>query len=126
METGEILGAVIGILLSTVFNSIILWIVGKLGIGISIERFGTAIVAAFLVAIIGFLLHQLTAGWTGMFGGSTGSTLLHIVGSAIILLIVGKMLPGMATKGFLGAIVAAIAIGLVSWLLGLLLKQIVA
>ena len=118
---GTILGTFVGILIATLLNAIVLWIVGKLGIGMIIEKFGTAFVAAFLVAVIGVLLSKLSG---SMFAGSNSaliSTVLHIVVSAVVLLIVDKILPGMQTKGFLGAIVAAIAMGLVSWLLGILL-----
>lgn len=112
-----LIGAIIGILIGTIFNAIVLWIVGKLGIGITIEKFGTAFVAALIIAVIGVLTANLTKGMEGAMG-KFGGTVLHIVFSAAIILLVDKIMPGMKAKGFLGAVIAAIAIGVVQWLLG--------
>ena len=48
-------------------------------------------------------------GWLGM--------LAYLVVAAVVLLLADKFVPGMQVKGFVGAIVAAIAIGVVYWLL---------
>ena len=114
---GALLGTIIGILIGTIFNAIVLWIVGKLGIGITIEKFGTAFVAAFVIALIGVLTYNFTKGMEGSMG-EFGGAVLHIIFSAIVLLVVDKIMPGMKAKGFLGAVIAAIAIGVVQWLLG--------
>jgi putative membrane protein len=37
----------------------------------------------------------------------------------VVLIIAGNIVPGMRVKGFVGALVAAIAIGVVGWLIGL-------
>ncbi len=40
--------------------------------------------------------------------------------AAVVLMISDKFVPGMTVKGFTGAIVAAIAIAVVYWVLGLI------
>jgi putative membrane protein len=119
---GSVLGTIIGLIIATLLNAVVLWIVGKMGVGMVIEKFGTAFVAAFLLALIGVLLTRLTGGWFAGSNSAIMGTIVHIVVSAIILLIVDKILPGMQTKGFLGAIIAAIAIGLVAWLISLVVS----
>ena len=44
--------------------------------------------------------------------------------AAVVLLISDKFLPGMEVDGFVGAIIAAIAIGVVGWLVTWLLSVI--
>ena len=118
METSSVIrGVVLGILIATLLNAIILWIVGKLGLGIEITNFGAAFVGAFVAAILGYGLKYVTQSWSGSFWGDHAGTFLHIIGTAIVLLLAGSLVSGMRTKGFFGAIIAAIAIGLTYWLL---------
>ena len=120
MEPGTVMGAIIGIVIAAVLNAIVIWIVGKLKLGIEIENFGTAFVAAMLIAIIWvgldhFKIMDATAG---------GGWLVHVVRlvvSALVLMLVGSMLKGMVTKDFVGAVVAAIAMVAVYWLISYLL-----
>lgn len=50
--------------------------------------------------------------------------ILHLLLSAIALLIVAKLLPGIQVESFKAALIAALVIGLVSATVGLLLKLI--
>jgi putative membrane protein len=90
--------------------------------GIEIDNFGTAFLAAFLSAIVGYLLHMLTASWSAGSSTNYGGIILHILGTALVLVIVSKMLSGMRIKGFFGAIVAAVAIGVIYWIIGMFIK----
>jgi putative membrane protein len=120
--TGAFMGIIIGLLIATAANGLIIWIVGKLGMGIEIDNFGTAFLAAFLSAIVGYLLHMLTASWSAGSSTNYGGIILHILGTALVLVIVSKMLSGMRIKGFFGAIVAAVAIGVIYWIIGMFIK----
>jgi putative membrane protein len=119
---GTITGIIVGLIISTLLNSIIIWIVAKLGLGIELKNFGTAILAAFLSALIGIGLSKISTQLFGASGGTIGGIILHILGSALVLLLVSKLLSGMKTKGFLGAILAAISIGVLYYLISLILK----
>jgi len=46
---------------------------------------------------------------------------VSLVVAAVVLLIADRFVPGMKVNGFVGALVAAIAIAVVAWLIGLLL-----
>ena len=50
--------------------------------------------------------------------------IILLIIAAVVLLISDKILPGLKVEGFLGAIVAAIAIAVVSWLVYWLLGLI--
>lgn len=120
--TGTITGTIAGLLLATTLNSVIIWIIAKLGLGIEVKNFGTAIVAAFLSALIGLGLSRIAYNLFGDTGQVYGGIALHILGSALILLLVSKILSGMQTKGVLGAILAAVSMSVLYYLISLLLK----
>ena len=97
-------------------SALVIYIVGRLNLGLTVGSYWNAIVAAIVIAIVGavviwFLgLLGITIG-----GGFLGAIVLLIV-AAVVLLISDRFLAGMEVKGFVGAIVAAIAIAVVSWL----------
>jgi uncharacterized membrane protein YvlD (DUF360 family) len=62
-------------------------------------------------------LEYITRSWSGSFWGDKAGTFLHVIGTAFVLLLTGSLVSGMRTKGFFGAIIAAIAIGLTYWFL---------
>ena len=114
----NIVGLIVGALIGSLFSGFIIWVVGKLGLGIKVDGFGPAFLAAFVIAIlnaiVGAIVPSVTAAssvWLAM--------LVNLVLSAVVLLVAGGMIKGLQVKGFLGAIVAAVAIALVTGLLGL-------
>ena len=72
-----------------------------------------AIVSAVLIWLLGLIGISVGGVWLG--------PILTLIVAAVVLLLADRFLSGLQVKGFVGAIVAAIAIGLVSWLLGWLL-----
>jgi putative membrane protein len=54
-------------------------------------------------------------------GGGLLGAIVYLVVAAVVLMISDKFVPGMKVNGFGGAIIAAIAIGVVSWLVAWLL-----
>ena len=113
----SIIGFIIGILLGAVFSAIILWIVGKLNLGLEISGFGAAFIAALAIAIIWAVIL-----WTwGMMGYSPGAgiggAVVNVVTAAVVIYAAGTFVPGFKTRGFSGAIIAAIAISVVNWLI---------
>ena len=66
--------------------------------------------------------HQLAAQHAGFhIGKGLLGGIISLVVGAIMLLISGSFVPGLKVKGFGGALIAAIAIGVFSWLLNLIL-----
>ncbi len=121
---GTILGLLIGVVIGALIAGFVIWIVGKLGLGLEVDGFGSAFVAAIVIAIVGGIITwllslvgiEIGSGWIG--------GIIHLVISAVVLMISDRFLPGLKVAGFVGALVAAIAIGVVYWLLGLVVSLI--
>lgn len=109
-------------------SAVVIWIVGKLGLGMEVDGFGGAIVAALIIAIVGAVI-----GWildlsifdflpeSGFWGALVG-----MVVAAIVLLISDRFVSGLRVNGFVGAIVAAVAIGVIYWLINLVFGSALA
>jgi len=114
----------IGLIIAILIAAVVIWIVSKLNLGLSVDGYGSAIIAAIVIGIVNAIvfwllgLLRITVG-----GGFLGPVVLLII-AAVVLLLSDKILPGMKVDGFLGAIIAAIAIGVIYWLLFLLLAPI--
>jgi putative membrane protein len=121
----NVVGLLVGLLFGALLSAVVIWIVGKLGLGIEVSGFGTAFIAALVIAVInavvvwllGVLGVTISGGWLG--------ALINLVIAAIVLLLAGKFVKGLVVKGFLGAVIAAVAIGAVAWLIGWLINLIV-
>jgi putative membrane protein len=113
----NIVGLIVGILIGALFTGLIIWIVGKLGLGLEVSGFGPAFVAAIVIAILNGLVTWLL----GVLGITIGSNfigaILHLVIAAIVLILAGRFVKGLVVKGFTGAVVAALAIAAVGWLI---------
>lgn len=121
MVVGSLVGAVIGLVLGTLVNGVLVWIVGRLGIGMKVDGFRSAFIAGFLIALGGVLagiLWNITGGTpsTGLAGAIS-----NLIIATAVLFGIGRALPGVEVKGWGGALVAAIAIAVVGWLITLLL-----
>jgi putative membrane protein len=51
-------------------------------------------------------------------GGGFVGAIVHLVIAAIVLMLAGRFVKGLVVKGFTGALVAALAIAAVGWLIG--------
>lgn len=113
----SIIGLIVGILIGALFTGLIIWIVGKLGLGLEVSGFGPAFVAAIVIAV----LNGVVAWLLGVLGITIGSgflgAILHLVIAAVVLLLAGRFVKGLVVKGFTGAVVAALAIAAVGWLI---------
>jgi putative membrane protein len=112
--------AIIGII-----SGFIIWIVGKLRLGLEVDGFGVAFLAGIVIAVAAGII-TLVLGLAGIeFGEGLVGGIVHLIMSALILLVSSRLLPGLKVKGFAGALVASIAIGSVYWLGGLLLGLVI-
>lgn len=111
-----ILGVIIGILIGAIFSGLVIWIVGKLGLGLEVSGFGPAYIAAIVIAVVSWIVIWLL----GLLGISLGVGLLaaivHLVIAAIVLMVAGNFVKGLEVKGFTGALVGAIALAIVGFL----------
>lgn len=108
-------GTLLNIAVYLVVSAIVILIVGKLNLGLTVKSFGSAIMAALVIALVagvvvwglGFFGITLTGGWL--------AAIVNLIVAALVLMIADKFLPGMEVHGFMGAIIAALAIGVVGW-----------
>ena len=105
-----IIGLIIGILIAAVISGVIIWLVSKLNIGLSVDSFGWAMLAGLFIGALTNLLNHLFPGNTGIL-----MMVIHLVISAAVILLAGKLFSGVKVDGFKGALIAAVAIAIVSF-----------
>jgi putative membrane protein len=113
----NIVGSIIGLLIGALFAGLIIWIVGKLHLGLEVSGFGPAYIAAIVIGVLNLLVAWILNAVGVSIGTGFLGALINLVIAAIVLLLAGRFVKGLAVKGFLGAIVAAVAIGVVGWLI---------
>ncbi len=121
----DFLDLILSIILVGAIGGLVIWIVGKLNLGLTVDGFGPAFIAAFVIAIVGGVLAWLLGLFgvdPGQFGGFLGG-ILNLIVAAIVLMLSGAFVKGMAVNGFMGALVGAVAIGVVTWLVDLVLRM---
>jgi putative membrane protein len=119
------MGALISAIIYLIVAALVIWIVARLNLGLSVRGFGAAIIAAAVIAIVTAVVLWLL-GLLGITLGGTGllAAIIALIVAAVVLMVSDRFVPGMEVHGFNGAIIAAIGIAvvgwLVSWVLGLL------
>jgi len=113
----NVIGLIIGVLIGALFSGLIIWIVGKLGWGLEVDGFGPAYLAAIIIAILNGFANWLwgVIGYTPE-GGWLGAV-THLILAAGFLLAAGSWVKGLRVKGFGGALIAALIIAAVGWLI---------
>jgi len=113
--SAALVGLVLGVLIAAVVSGVIIWLVGKLNIGLTVKNFGWAMLAGLLIGI----LTNIASSFVRDFGGAVGFV-VQLVVSALVILACGKMLSGLTVDGFKGAFFAAMAIAIIGFLITLL------
>lgn len=117
----QIVGVLLGIVLAGLVSGVIIWIVGRLGLGLVVSGFVPALLAAFVIAILsGAITWLLTALGLNIDGGIVGG-IIHLLIAALVILLSSRIVPGIMVQGPVGAVVAALAIGAVGWLVNAVL-----
>jgi putative membrane protein len=116
------IGVLLGLVIVLLVSALVIYIVGRLGIGLTVDGFGSAVLAAIVIAVVTAIVNWLL----GLFGIAINETtwigaIVALIIAAIILMISDRFLRGMKVDGFGGAIIAAIAIGVVTWIVQWLL-----
>jgi cytochrome c oxidase subunit 2 len=105
---------IIALVVNLVAAAVVLIIVSRLNLGLSVDGFGSAIIAAAVIAIVSWIIVWLL-GLIGISVGGPGllAAIFAIIVAAVVSMVSDRFLPGMKVSGFMGAIIAAIAIGVV-------------
>ena len=109
------------IVIATIVSALVIWTVSSLNLGLSIRGFGSAFIAAIVIAIVGTIVVFILAAIGLPNPGGIIGLIERLIISAVVLMLSDKLLPGMTVHGFKGAIIAALAIGVITWVLGLFL-----
>jgi uncharacterized membrane protein YvlD (DUF360 family) len=114
-----IVGLIIGILIAAVFSGVIIWLVSKFNVGLSVDSFGWAMLAGLFIGALTNVFNQLLPGMNEVI-----TMVIHLVISAGVILLAGNLFSGVNVKGFKGALIAAVAIAVVGFVVALLLAGI--
>jgi putative membrane protein len=115
------IGTVIGIVLAALLSALVIYIVGRLNLGMQVRDFGSAFIAAIVIALVAGVINWLLRSLGIEFAGGLLGGVISLSIAAVVLVISDKFVPGMKVDGMGGALLAAFAIGVVSVLINYLL-----
>jgi putative membrane protein len=113
---------ILQLLLGWLLAAVVIFIVGRLGLGLTVDGFVPALIAAAVIAIVSAVIMWLLGALNITIGGDFLGAIISLIVAAVVLLIADRFVPGMKVAGFVGAIIAAIAIGVVAWLVNWVLS----
>jgi len=105
------------LLVGLIVSAVVILIVGRLNLGLTVSGFGAAFIAAIVIAVVAAVVMWLLGVLGITIGGGFLGTIVYLIVAAVVLMISDRFVPGMSVHGFTGAIVAAIAIAVVYWIL---------
>jgi putative membrane protein len=125
MLTG-LIGLLINFAIVGLFGGILIWILSSLNLGLKVDGFGSAFLAAIVISLVSSVVVWLLS-TVGLLPANTGliGPILNLLISAGILMIADRFIAGMKVNGFGGAIIAALGFGIISALAGLLVATLI-
>ena len=118
------MGAILNFVIALLISALVIWIVSKLNLGLTVRGYGAAIIAALVIAVVGAVILWLLGLLGITIGGGILGAIVALIVAAVVLLLSDRFVPGMQVKGFTGAIIAAIAIAVISWIVYWLLGSL--
>jgi uncharacterized membrane protein YvlD (DUF360 family) len=100
--------------------TISIWLVGKLGLGLKVSSIGAAFVAGLSITVVFFVISMILAllGINPSEGLATG--IVNSFSVLIVLMLANRIGKGLRVTSLTGALVSAIAIAALTWLIGLI------
>ncbi len=114
----SLIGILIGVVIGALISGFVIWIVSKLGLGLEVDGFGSAFIAAIIIAVVGGVISWLLSALGITIGGGWLGAIIQLIVAAVVLMVSDRLLKGLRVAGFTGALIAAVAIGVVYWLIG--------
>jgi putative membrane protein len=115
------MGVILNFVIALLISALVIWIVSRLNLGLTVRGYGAAIIAALVIAVVAGVVSWLLGLLNITIGGGLLGAIILLIIAAVVLMLSDKFVPGMEVKGFKGAIIAAIAIAVVSWIISWLL-----
>lgn len=114
----ELLSFILGLALLWAIGAVILVIVSRLGMGLTVDGFGSAFIASAVITVVSGVITWLL-GLIGIGVGGPGllGAIVTLVVAAVVLMVSASFVKGMKVNGFGGAVVAALAYSVIAWLL---------
>jgi uncharacterized membrane protein YvlD (DUF360 family) len=106
----------IGVLLAAIVSGSIIWFIGKMKLGLEVDNFGWAMLAGILIGFFTNLIMNLIPTTDGII-----RLMINLVITAAVIFGSGALLRGMTVNGYSGALIAAVSIAVINYLLTLLL-----
>jgi putative membrane protein len=120
----NIAALLLGTLLGAIVAAILIWIVGKLGLGMQVDGFGPALLTGLLYGVLSAVIHLLL-GLVNFAPVGFWFFLTNLAISTVALLLAAQVVKGVRVGGFLGALIAVLGMAgltwLFNWLIGLIL-----
>jgi putative membrane protein len=113
----DIIALLIVLVIASPIYALIIWLVGKLRIGLEVSGFGAAFLAAVLIVLLNSVVTLLLAAIGITFEGDLLAVIIQLVIAALILMIADRIVKGFYVNGYKGAMLAALAIAAVWWLI---------
>ena len=121
MEAGQLSNALVRITIASVVGGFVIKIVSSLNLGLWVKGFVTAFMAAIVINVVAIAIGYVLAAMGVPNPGGIVGFVARLIVAAVLLMIADKLLSGLTVHNFKGAIIAALAISVISWILGLFL-----
>ena len=114
----SILATLLAFALIWAVGAVVLMIISRLNLGLTVDGFGAAFIASAVISIVSAIITWLI-GLIGIQVGNPGliGALVSLVVAAVVLLVSDRFVRGMKVNGFVGALIAAVSYGVITWLL---------
>lgn len=112
----NILGTILDIVVAAALAGVVLMIVSRLNMGLKVANFKAAFIAAIAIAVVAGVIAWFLGLFSVSLSGPWISAIVALIVAAVVLLTAARFVPGLEVKGFGGAIIAAIGIGIVTWI----------
>ncbi|CUS04267.2 conserved membrane protein of unknown function [Candidatus Promineifilum breve] len=110
------ISTILSIAIVWLLSALVIYVVGRLNMGMTVNNFGAALIAAAAIALVSGVVSWLLGLLGITIGGGFLWAIVSLIVAAVVLMISDRFVGGMKVNGFVGALVAAVAIGFVGWL----------
>ena len=102
--------------------TISIWIVGKLGLGLKVSSIWAALVAGLAITVVFFVVSMILALLGISPSEGLATAIVNAISVLIVLLIANRIGKGIQVTSLTGALISAIAIAALTWLIGLIVS----
>jgi putative membrane protein len=113
----DLLAVLMVLVIASPIYALIIWLVGKLRLGLEVSGFGAAFFAALVIVLLNSLVILLLGAIGLTLEGDLLAFIIQLVIAALILLIADRIVKGFYVNSYKGALLAALAIAAVGWLI---------